>query len=508
MKKDYEFLTHFYAAFWCSEQAEFATYEYKGTKRPCLVPEKSGRLSGHIHVLHPPVARFLTGQDGRGALTYRLDDPLLEEVKRCAWRITGEDGDKSQAFRVSGLEATVFPSGILVIAIALTPDLEECDRALSSARTLLNKLHPYHAIDSSRKNKRSPIQRMFERDDAKQSALSRFAQGPAVVRAILGDEIILSDIPNTLLASGATSLLGDRFVTLSRLKTPWNGEREPFSREDDINLVRLARDQNERYLPVPAGLLSTYENVRFAIAGEGAACWIKPRPDQPFLQHQFEERFDTVYQSLFLLALHQRFALLNLADRVESAMPELAGHPFSTSRIRPARAAGRPAGHVRDIRREVADFYLRAFFLQPAILTNHQEFYAAVQKAFAVPELLHELETETRELDFILMDEARVQAKSVAARENALRQDHANSLLDRIGRVLHKQELAEKRGYWLSLIAEGVAIPYYAYHGLHEIMGLEVRWARGAAIAVTVAVAAITVALWQWRGPRDSGHDG
>ena len=134
------------------------------------------------------------------------------------------------------------------------------------------------------------------------------------------------------------------------------------------------------------------------------------------------------------------------------------------------------------LRAEVANFYLRAFFEQPASLTNHQAFYQELQKHFGVEKLLSEVQHATTELEYLISNLH--EQKNDEFQNNQLRHmvEHSNN------------ELV------LTLMVEGAALPYYSFSFLSHAFHLKDSIAIAISLSLTILTMGYTI--YKFRGSR------
>jgi hypothetical protein len=292
--------------------------------------------------------------------------------------------------------------------------------------------------------------------------------------------------------------MGDRFLTNGFLKTNWDGHGSAFNTEDYIDLVRLARGENDHYLPDREscrpggrGILTRFENVVFGLSGEGVICWIKPKAEQQFLQQQFKDRYDNIYLQLYMLSLHQMYALVDMTKRLDEATPpiELIKKFKKIEDTGSVESLEKTSEELSCLRAEVAKFYLRDFFQQPALLTNHQEFYRHLQKVLGISDLLHEVQQSTSELEYLIGSLHGKWLDGVNKQKRISQNEQNNKLLTEISLLIKEQERAAKNELVLTLVVEGMAIPYYSYsffaHALH--------FSDGFSAAVGIGIAIVTM---------------
>ncbi len=447
---------------------DFKVSEKTGTSTySCFEEVNKEKDISYLGMLHPQARRFLTSSDSDSVKHFTLPGPLGDELRRAVWMapapkwaaqglktvlIKEEDG-LYFTFKISGLEAILFPTGILSLHMNMIPGFKISQENVETAgKTMINVLNRSGLTQKENKFKAVTIKRFFTDQRQKESIERRLGENKSMglVNGLRGEEVSMGDIMAGFLTGNCKSLMGDRFLSYSYLMSDWDGQGRAFTPENYIDLVRLSRGESDYYKPYQDeckpggnGIINTFENVVFALSGEGAACWVKPTVEQEFLRFQFKEKYDTIYLNLYLLALHQRYALVDMGERLDRAAPSKVGEVGGTDTIE------KMAGELRNLRMEVTNFYLRAFFQQPAVLTNHQEFYRVLQGVLGVSNLLTEVQHATSELEFLIGRLQRVEQN-----------EQHNNLLAKIKDLISEQERTTHNELVLTLVVEFAAIPY------------------------------------------------
>lgn len=466
-----------------------------------MPPEEKG--SQNLAVLHPLAKKFLLSESQESAKSFQLSSPLKDELRRSVWLAAAPkwidpnlranlhhiEGGYYFAFRILDIRLMQFPSGIAALYFNVEPAFDHASEETPIAKMILNSL--YRIVEHQGAHKNTLIRRLFS-DPRQRTAAQKWLQNNdlPLCKAFAGEEIALGDVIAGLLSKNAVSLMANRYLTFSLLQTAWDGRGEPFNEVDKMDLIRLSRAESDHYLPdkreydfQQGHILATFENVVFALAAEGVVCWIKPKPDQEFLSNQFKDRFNTIYLNLFLLALHQRYGLIALNGQLDRYAPLLEEFETAKGRRRGEKLAAldEKAQQLRLLRAQIANFYLKAFFQQPAALTNHQQFYTLLQKHLGVADLLDEVQQSTRELDYILRD----------FQQLTLLQDMRN--------LNREQERSSRNELVLTLVVEGLAIPYYLHSFLIHAFEFSNPAARLIALIVTAIVMIYTVLKFRQR---------
>lgn len=461
---------------------------------PCF--EEEDKDLPYLGMLHPQARRFLSLSGSNSVRYFKLAEPLKDELNRAIWKtrtpkwaiqklktvLIEEEEGLSFTFKISAAEAYIFPTGILCLRIDIEPSVNISETNVETiGKVTINTLNRSGSALKENKFKRVHIMRLFTDQRQKESIQKRFKNKSAgIVNGLLGQEVSMGDIMEGFLTTNCKSLMGDRFLSYSFLRCRWDRQGPAFTPQNYIDLFRLSRGENDYYQPhedacQPGrnGIINTYENVVFALSGEGVACWVKPDENQEFLQFQFKERYDTIYMYLYLLALHQRYALVHMAQALDRAVPPVdvikqGSDPVETGGIE---AIEKISEELRYLRMEVANFYLRAFFQQPAILSNHQEFYRGLQEVLGVSNLFKEVQQATSELDNLIGKFREKRAEELDKKRSSEQNEQHNDLLTKIKDLILEQEISAQNELLLTLVVEFVAIPYYLYsfldHAIH-----------------------------------------
>ncbi len=498
----------------------------------CLEPvELDNTVSACLNMLHPLARNFISTE----VKNFRLTGLITSELEKTTWIVKAPDWagqgelaegleklDKGWAFKfkIANLGIVLFPTQILIVYIDIVPAFKLSNlTAVPVAKMILHSFLRTGGSFSNGGYKGIPFSRIFSRDEQRESAMQRMgSNGVDLIQGLCGKEITMVDVVKGLLPSecftegptGRSSesafLMGDRFLVSTFVKTDWDGQGRAFSNQDYMDLVRLSRAEDDKYEPVRDqdqniynSIIKTFENVAFSPSAEGIVCWIKPLAGQDFLHQQFKrDRYEAVYFQLYLLALHQRYALVNFARRLDEETPP-AEELQRYSKITDEQAlAGIEslAEQMRTLRRDVSDFYLRAFFQQPATLSNHQEFYSSLQKALGVSELLDQVRQASSELEYLIGSlHGRISLQH--HQEGLAKQgDQHNSLLKKISDLISAQERTERITFSITLMVEIVAIPVYVHDYLSHSLRLSEKIALIGSILMPIIAVTCTIFMY------------
>ena len=462
-----------------------------------------------FNMLLPQARDFLSLGGENSVINFHLAQPLADELQRTTWKARAPKWaipelknilkeESFFTFKVTEIKALLFPTGIFCLYYTVVPSFELTDTTtIAAGKIILSTLNQPGSSLGKQKLKTLSISRVFSDERQIESVKQRMGNNEemGLIRGFCGKEILIGDIAESLLTEKYTFLMGDRFVTHAFIKTFWDGQNEPFTDQDYIDLVRLSRGQSDRYLPHKEecqpdakGILSTFKNVAFGISAEGVACWIKPTEKQLFLQNQFTRRFDTIYLNLYLLSLNQKYALVYMAKSLHSAVPSIdkLEKDISSTEIEQVKKKFRNIENVvMNKRIELTFFFQQAFFQQPTVLTNHQKFYQTVQEIFGISDLLEKVQQITSELE------------------------HLIGIIHK--RTIEKLEDKKKEAHRiLTLVVESVGIPYYLYNFLsegllehllfheHEINHVH-HEIHKISLYITIFVTLITIAYTLWK---------
>lgn len=195
------------------------------------------------------------------------------------------------------------------------------------------------------------------------------------------------------------SLIGRNFLVYSFLMLP----REHG--EDREKLVyELKKVVNRKYSAGPddtgsasESVMRTYENITFGISLEGSVILVEDN-GIPFFQ-QFDDRVTTGYFHIYMIALHNRLALMHFGISLSLLIPDR-GIRFSPEHTRT----------IQQVRNHLISFYLNAYFTQLTNNTVYERVYGFYQKNFNTQEILDDLKNKTLELDESIRNELEMQS--------------------------------------------------------------------------------------------------
>ncbi|HKX46460.1 MAG TPA: hypothetical protein VJP77_07140 [Planctomycetota bacterium] len=504
----------------------------RGERVPCLVEaEPDAGLSNGLKALLPHVERFLTPGRSESVRFYRATEQIRSELAHArlqavapSWAApllsSSQRAEGSQAvvrFGITDIQAVRFPTAIFALWIEVEPDPAAFDSdPLVVAKVLASVL----SRSTPRTDSEVGLRRSFGDPRQEASARERFGvdQDHELARLLVGEVASIGGLAISLVDPSLTPMLPNRQLTHCLLVTDWDGRSPAFDSADYQDLLRLARGESDRYVPSTAecspeagSIATTFENIAFGFASEGAACWVKAKLDQDFLKSEFPYRFRSTYSMLFLLAIHQRFALADVADRMDERSLEATrylerreggvGSTPSPSAVGTAdggaeleHLANLSAG-LNELRSDVARLQLRAFFQQPAHLTAHQRYYDGLQRVFRIGSLFDESRTSVQELDFLIARLHRLRTEALERQDEAERAKDRLAVLTSLRDTARNQERSQHVELMLTLVVEFVAIQYYSYYLLDKAFDHNSELAF--ALSATGALLAVAITAWR-----------
>lgn len=225
----------------------------------------------------------------------------------------------------------------------------------------------------------------------RRAAWERLSNGHVVaLEELIGDILLMA--PDAPLAPSFADARGGPILSVARIAPPSSpgGEDATAFRE---TAFRLHAGYDVDYLP-PAvvgtgewdGLFETFDRIAFCGALEGAAALYEDRGID--FDNQFCANARHQYSLVYLLALHQREAMLRLAERAAS-LPDLGKQDPD-------------AKEIRDLRDALREFRLHHRFTDVARTSMYAGFYALLERRLNLAQLHSELDEEIAEIDAYL----------------------------------------------------------------------------------------------------------
>jgi hypothetical protein len=179
-------------------------------------------------------------------------------------------------------------------------------------------------------------------------------------------------------------------------------ERDNWEKEIRENIFRMRRSFKESYrasdeeynIKSNNETLQLFENSLWGISLEGFAnfVYLLKNPEEveainttnTFFTGTYYGNLRSTYLYMYMLSLHQRYALLSYATKVARLSQFYENKSLSKENLL--------------LRKEITSFTLRCLFKQVSSVTHHAKLYDSIQKVLGIKELLDELETETKAL--------------------------------------------------------------------------------------------------------------
>lgn len=287
-----------------------------------------------------------------------------------------ENGDKKFAFAISSLELYVFETqvGFFVYKIHYPGNIDISQ--ISEANYHLKKLGKVRGT--------------------KMYFLKKVSKEEQIEQIIVLDELIQSLVGNleieTYFEGGSSK--GKEAIIYTSLFLDVN-------RIDCENLIcaylfRLRRGFKDTYKPSPfefnvnehADLMQIFENSYWGVSNEGLANIITKTNDETADTFFFTNYFSNIegtYLYLYILALHQKYALLYLSIQV-SHLP---------NKLKELECNFMEQSNLLEIwRRKLVHFVLRSSYKHVSRLTHHADLYEMIRRRLRIEDLFAELQEE------------------------------------------------------------------------------------------------------------------
>jgi hypothetical protein len=148
------------------------------------------------------------------------------------------------------------------------------------------------------------------------------------------------------------------------------------------------------------GVINTYKNIIFGVSLEGAVIFVEDN-GHPFFR-QFIENVRKGYFLIYLLALHNRLALLNFGIELGNAIPNRGislDREFSSG--------------IHKIRNKTISFYMNAYFGQLTNNTVYERVYTFYHENFHTGSLMEEIKKKTWELDEMISNDLEMKSNQL-----------------------------------------------------------------------------------------------
>jgi hypothetical protein len=201
-----------------------------------------------------------------------------------------------------------------------------------------------------------------------------------------------------------------------RVRKFFNSAQELYPPEESLRLI-----DNPLLHPYARGQWFTFS----LDGGAFLALDAPPVAEQQFFRQTLPAHLRDQYFLLFLIALHQRFALMKLSGQVASEWLTTTGAKEKSRGV-----TDRREEVFRNIRDALLVFTARGYFTQVMQRENHHVVYRKWQQTFQVAELYQEVSDEVREMhNWLLMEKTegieRAQAEQRAQWEAGAREESA-----------------------------------------------------------------------------------
>lgn len=162
-------------------------------------------------------------------------------------------------------------------------------------------------------------------------------------------------------------------------------------------LFRLRRSFKESYKPAPTefdtdanpDVARIFENSYWGVSQEGLAnltYLIEDSQTKRFFEGEYLWHVKDEYYYLYILALHQKYALLTLLEEA-ARLPRV-------SLPRTDEEAARVRTAIAGLRRKMAEFVMRCVFRQVSNVTHHGRLYEMMRRSLGIDDMLQELHYE------------------------------------------------------------------------------------------------------------------
>ncbi len=182
-----------------------------------------------------------------------------------------------------------------------------------------------------------------------------------------------------------------------------------------------------------SALLPYDEGQWFTFSLDGGAFVACDAPRNDFFRKTLPEHLRTSYFLLFLLALHQRFALIGLSDAVAASWLIHEDKGVTREQIEEQREAN--FTRIRDL---LLSFIARGYFTQVMQHEHHHRCYRKWQETFQIEQLYREVKDEVQEMYQYLLLQQTARLKRI---EDQQEQDH----LEREKQRRHQEKQEEEQ---------------------------------------------------------------
>ncbi len=199
-------------------------------------------------------------------------------------------------------------------------------------------------------------------------------------------------------------------------------------------LFKLRRSFKESYKPAPSELMlkdnpqiiQLFENSFWGVSLEGLTNVVHLTNDQvtnEFFNGNYQSNLSQSYFYIYMIALHQRFALLALNSRAQDIPKneQLSAGDFE---------------EIQKLRKEINFFILRSFFKHVSSITHQQALYERIEKCLQIEELKGDLHLELEALSSVAelqqyyrLKEQENEMRKLREQEDQQKEKHADTFL-------------------------------------------------------------------------------
>ena len=405
---------------WSGERGEIKVWE----NNPPELPE--------WHLL-PHVARYVVpGGEAPSARFWRLRPSALESrtglLNSASWSAVWHRGE--ERFRLEGVELVLFAVGVGVLSLCTKPESKEPDRwhdFVHFTRYLRGRNAVKIRID--RHTKVGVDEPFFPQPAGGAARLDQLGRGHLadVVTAIVETATIDGDPPKWHEEGFVSGLLIPySALYLDGVPAAVIPERVYRARSFFYAAQMLHPSAEDRRLDQNPALLPFGSLIWLATSVEGGTFLAFDAPPHDFWRRRLPDHLANEYFLLFLLALHQRLALMALSD-------EVAGHWPMLPQVSDAEEREQA---FREIRDKLLAFTARSYFAQVMQREHHHRVYRRWLETFQIERLYAEVSAEIREMfeySLLRRTERIAALQQEAAERESARQERVNLLERRLG---------------------------------------------------------------------------
>ena len=213
-------------------------------------------------------------------------------------------------------------------------------------------------------------------------------------------------------------------------------------------------------------LLGYADRQWFVFSLDGGAFVACDPPDSDFFRINLPQHLDTQYLLVFLLALHQRFALMGLSEQVTKHW--LVEHAAASD----ADTQASREWVFRRIRDLLLSFTARGHFTQVMQRRHHHRCYLKWQETFQVDQLFQEVNDEVRDMHGYLLMEKTERIERLSEERKQQAEQQRQEMEDRAQEEADRAKRVEER---LNLLAAFFAVPALIL-ALLEVLGPDPAW--------------------------------